>query len=218
MQLFTQLHYFDLYGEKLEEVEEILKSRNNIDSIHMNAMAKPSIWLLRYHLKHWILTKIRIRKAILPDRNKPAANSLLESNPFECKIFADKDINDLRKNNPFNNILPALGLSLKGNWSNNISEPPAKKLKTYHTSGSATTHTNENQSFPKYKDFQWKSTNRGQRPRSGRGRSSIRGRGYAYKPKPGNQANHEYNNENKEKSYNVRDKSYNKDKSQSKEK
>ena len=218
LQLFTQLHYFDLYSGKIEEADEILKSRNNIDPIHMNAMAKPTIWLLRYHLKHWISTKLRIRRQILPDRSKPAANALLESNPFECKIFPDKDISNLRKNNPFNNILPALGLSLKRNWPNNISEPPVKKLKTYHTSGSLNNQTNETPSFHKYKDFQRRPNNRGQRSRPGRGRASFRGRGYAYKPKPGGQANCEYNNENREKSYNARDKSYNKDKSQNQEK
>ena len=219
LQLFTQLHYFDLYAEKIDGAEDALKTRNDIQSTHMYAMAKPSIFILRYILKNWLSTKVRIRKAILPDRSKPAANALLSSNPFENKIFPDKDIRELRMSSQNKNILPALGLSFKGNWTNDNSEPPTKKQKTYHTDGY---QTNEIPPFQRSKDFQRKPYNRGgwnqQRSRPGRGKSAYRGRGYASRQKSGNQANREFNTDNKEKSYNARDKSYNKDKSQNQEK
>ena len=212
IQCLTQVHYLDLYGEKIDGVEDVLKTRNDISSLHMKAMAKPSLYLLKHHMKRWLIAKIRIRKAILTDRSKPAANDLLLSNPFENKIFPDKDINELMVDSPQKNILPALGLSMRSKFAKDNperatsqQEPPWKKQKTQRNSGYTNHQSNETLPFLKPKDSWKKPSNRGQGFRPGRGRGSFRGRGRYVKPR-------EFNNTGS------RDKSYNKDKSQNPEK
>ena len=209
VQCLTLIHSQDLYGEKIDDIEEVVRIRNKVSSLHMQAMAKPGIYLLKHHLQKWIIAKIRIRKAILTDRSKPAANELLLSNPFESKIFPDKAISEMLTDSPQMNILPALGLSLDKEAHDNP-EPPPKRQKTLQNSGSTSYQTSQAFQLQKSKDGGNRPVNRGRGSRPGRGRGSFkenfpRGRGKNYKPR-------EFSNTEN------RDKSFNKDKSQNQSK
>ena len=141
--------------------------------------------------------KTRIRKAILSDRNKPAVNKLLESNPFESKIFPDNDVKELTNPGTYKYILPALGLHLSDS-SQNTQGPPRKKMKynsdlttnTQTTRGhqqNAGTRVNSKASvkrFPSARSF----------PRSRRGRYPQRGRGNSRRPRPQEQPSKDNSN------------------------
>ena len=190
-QLFTQIHNHDLYGEKIDNLDESIRSQGSLSSLQIKSLCKPSFHLLRHHLSKWFMYKSRIRSAIISDRNKPAVNKLLESNPFEAKIFPDSDVKELTNPGSYKYILPALGLQLSDN-SQSSQEPPRKKLKHQHDIPSNTQVTRgqqQNYGAPVRGRSSGRQAPSGRSfPRSRRGRHPYRGRGNSRRPRPQEQS------------------------------
>ena len=107
----TSLHLLDLFGEKIDSIDEHIKRTTKLSSLQTKAIARTILPNLKFTVMHWMITKMKIRKAVLKDHTQSNNLKLLRSSLWDENLFPSSVTNELL-NQPGKNMAPLLGLDV----------------------------------------------------------------------------------------------------------
>ena len=114
----TSLHLLDLFGEKIDSIDEHIKRATRISSLQTKAIARTILPNLKFTIITWMIAKMKIRKTVLKDHTQSNNLKLLRSSLWDENLFPSSVTNELLTQ-PGKNMAPLLGLDVATSSKNN---------------------------------------------------------------------------------------------------
>ena len=114
----TSLHLLDLYGEKIDSIDEHIKRVTRLSSSQTKAIARTMLPNLKMNIINWKYAKMKVRKSVLKDHTNSNNLVLLKSSMWDENLFPKKVTDDLLEH-AGRNMAPLLGLGGANSSGNN---------------------------------------------------------------------------------------------------